>query len=75
MKNGKNIIEILDNRYSAYLEEEGKWLNEGFRNIFIEKEAKRENLKIPVYLMLPKEIRACVDQLLSGEGSLISAVS
>jgi len=30
MKNSKNIIEILGNRYSAYLEYEGKWLNEGF---------------------------------------------
>jgi len=64
MKNSKNIIEILDNRYSVYLEDEGKWLNEGFGNIFTEKEAKKENLKIPVYILLPKEIRACVDQLL-----------
>lgn len=64
MKNSKNIIEILDNRYSVYLEDEGKWLNEGFGNIFTEKEAKKENLKIPVYILLPKEIRVCVDQLL-----------
>lgn len=65
MKESKNIIEILDNKYKAYLEEDGKWLNEGFKNIFIEGEASRENLKTPVYLMLPEEIREDVDQLLS----------
>ncbi|RKE56564.1 MULTISPECIES: hypothetical protein [Sphingobacterium] len=65
MKESKNIIEILDNKYKAYLEEDGKWLNEGFRNIFIEGEASRKNLKTSVYLMLPEEIREDVDQLLS----------
>ncbi|MDF2514721.1 hypothetical protein D3C87_383750 [compost metagenome] len=65
MKESKNIIEILDNKYKAYLEEDGKWLNEGFKNIFIEGEASRKNLKTPVYLMLPEEIREDVDQLLS----------
>ncbi|WP_454880069.1 hypothetical protein [Sphingobacterium detergens] len=65
MKESKNIIEILDNKYKAYLEEDGKWLNEGFKNIFIEEEASRKNLKTPVYLMLPEEIREDVDQLLS----------
>ncbi|RKO72727.1 hypothetical protein D7322_04610 [Sphingobacterium puteale] len=64
MKDSKNIIEILDSKYKAYLEDEGKWLNEGFRNIFTEGEANRENLKTPVYLMLPEEIREYVDQLL-----------
>ena len=64
MKERKNIIEILDNKYKAYLEDEGKWLNEGFRNIFTEGEANRESLKTPVYLMLPEEIRVYVDQLL-----------
>jgi len=65
MKESKNIIEILDNKYKAYLEEDGKWLNEGFRNIFIEGEASRKNLKTSVYLMLPEEIREDVDKLLS----------
>jgi hypothetical protein len=65
MKESKNIIEILDNKYKAYLEDDGKWLNEGFRNIFIEGEASRKNLKTSVYLMLPEEIREDVDQLLS----------
>ncbi|MEI2273800.1 hypothetical protein OHD16_16760 [Sphingobacterium sp. ML3W] len=65
MKESKNIIEILDNKYKAYLEEDGKWLNEGFRNIFIEGEASRKNLKTSVYLMLPEEIREDVDLLLS----------
>lgn len=66
MKQSNDIIGILDNRYKAYLEDDGKWLNEGFRNIFTEGEANRENLKTPVYLMLPEEIRDYVDQLLSG---------
>ncbi|MEI2274432.1 hypothetical protein OHD16_19955 [Sphingobacterium sp. ML3W] len=74
MKNSKNIIEILDNRYSAYLEDEGKWLNEGFKGIFTEKGEQKENLKTPVYLMLPKEIRVYVDQLLSDEGRLKSTM-
>ncbi|WP_343560302.1 hypothetical protein [Sphingobacterium sp.] len=65
MKEHKKIIEILDSKYKTYLEDEGKWLNEGFRNIFVEGEASRENLKTPVYLMLPEEIREYVDQLLS----------
>lgn len=65
MNESKKIIEILDNKYKAYLEEDGKWLNEGFRNIFIEGEASRKNLKTSVYLMLPEEIREDVDQLLS----------
>ena len=64
MKESKNIIEILDNKYKAYLEDDGKWLNEGFRNIFTEGEASRNNLKTSVYLMLPEEIREDVDQLL-----------
>ncbi|MNG68270.1 hypothetical protein D3C87_1078800 [compost metagenome] len=65
MKDSKDIIEVLDNKYSAYLEDDGKWLNEGFSNIFFEREAKRENLKATVYLMLPREVRVYVDQLLS----------
>ncbi len=64
MKERKNIVEILDHRYKTYLEDEGRWLNEGFRNIFTDGEPSRENLKTPVYLMLPEEIREYVDQLL-----------
>lgn len=64
MKDSKDIIEILDIKYSAYLEDDGKWLHEGFSNIFRESVPKRENLKNSVYLMLPKEIRIYLDQLL-----------
>ncbi|WP_293906391.1 hypothetical protein [Sphingobacterium sp. UBA5670] len=59
-----NIIENLDSKYRGYLDDEGKWLNEGFKNIFIDGEPNRENLKTSVYLMLPQEIREYVDHLL-----------
>ncbi|WP_104383002.1 hypothetical protein [Sphingobacterium sp. HMA12] len=74
MKNSKNIIEILDSKYRTYLEAEGKWLNEGFKGVFTDKGEQKENLKTPIYLMLPKEIRVYVDQLLSDEGRLTSTV-
>jgi len=64
MEKSKNIIEILDNKYKGYLEDEGKWLYGGFRDVFSEGEANKENLKTPVYLMLPKEIRAYVNKIL-----------
>lgn len=64
MENNKNIIENLDRRYKNYLEDDGKWLNEGFKNIFIDGEPSRNNLKTSVYLMLPEDIREHVDQLL-----------
>jgi hypothetical protein len=64
MENNKNIIDNLDEKYRTYLEDEGKWLNEGFKNIFIDGEPSKNNLKTPVYLMLPEEIREYVDQLL-----------
>lgn len=64
MKQNKNIIEILDFKYKAYLEDDGRWLNEGFKNIFIAGETSRKNLKTHVYLMLPDEIRHNIDYLL-----------
>ena len=64
MENSKNIIEILDSKYKTYLDDEGKWLNEGFKNIFMDGEPSRENLKTPIYLMLPEDIREHVDKLL-----------
>ncbi|MEZ0451272.1 hypothetical protein ACR78Z_04230 [Sphingobacterium thalpophilum] len=64
MENNKSIIEILDDSYKGYLAEEGKWLNEGFKNIFVDGEPSRENLKTPIYLMLPEDIREHVDKLL-----------
>lgn len=65
MKESKNIIEILDDKYKAYLEIDGKWLADGFGNIFVEREASQKNLKTSIYLMLPQEIREYVDQLLT----------
>lgn len=64
MENKNNIIENLDSKYRGYLDDEGKWLNEGFKNIFVDGEPSRENLKTSVYLMLPQEIREDVDHLL-----------
>jgi len=64
MGNNNNIIENLNSKYREYLDDEGKWLNEGFKNIFIDGKPSRENLKTSVYLMLPQEIREYVDQLL-----------
>lgn len=65
MENNQRIVEILDSSYKEYLKHDGKWLNEGFKAIFIDGEANSENLKTSVYLMLPYEIRKHVDQLLS----------
>jgi hypothetical protein len=67
MGNNNSIIENLDSKYRGYLEDEGKWLNEGFKNIFIDGVPNKENLKTSVYLMLPQEIRDDVDQLLSND--------
>ncbi len=64
MGNNNSVIENLDSKYRGYLEDEGKWLNEGFKNIFIDGVPSKENLKTSVYLMLPQEIREYVDQLL-----------
>jgi len=36
MGNNNNIIENLNSKYREYLDDEGKWLNEGFKNIFID---------------------------------------
>ncbi len=66
-ENMSSIIENLNNKYSGYLEDEGKWLNEGFQNIFIDGVPSKENLKTSVYLMLPQEIREYVDQLLPND--------
>ncbi|RKF42445.1 hypothetical protein BCY89_02925 [Sphingobacterium siyangense] len=67
MGNNNNIIENLDSKYHGYLEDEGKWLNDGFKNIFIDGEPSKANLKTSVYLMLPQEIRDYVDQLLHND--------
>lgn len=65
IENNHRIIEILDSTYKEYLKDDGKWLHEGFRAIFIDGEASATSLKTSVYLMLPYEIRKHVDQLLS----------
>jgi hypothetical protein len=67
MGNNNSIIENLDSKYRGYLEDEGKWLNEGFKNIFNDGVPNKENLKTSVYLMLPQEIRYYVDQLLTND--------
>ncbi|MDQ1150122.1 hypothetical protein [Sphingobacterium zeae] len=67
MGNNNNIIENLDSKYRRYLEDEGKWLNEGFKNIFVDGVPSKANLKTSVYLMLPQEIRDDVDQLLPND--------